>query len=781
MPGTGGTVVAMAYSSGHIAHCRQLLPVVSLCIALLAVGCSPTSGTKEVSGVDSTSVFRIAQERLYGNEDSALANVGRLETFAAAEHDARLVLKARAMKAEVLLHNRAPGFAAYMEELEGFDVAGAPLAYAPWATYYRALWQLGDRKWDASDSLLNSLFHGEKGPPDPELYLRCRIAQLKVLASRKEQAQADSLANLIRPALEVRGDPELLWRFKAAHALAHLNGADPQGAELLYGEALVSAQQAGGAYAEGITLHGSALAQMDQGLSDQCAKTANLADEALVRAGDQRDRVDVLKLIGYCYWDILGPEEVVKRWNLAMRIADSLDMPREKAMLSMYAAKFRVSLDSSESRTLGYDHTTRFDTAMRMVKDAEHTVQVLQDMELVAYGAKSRAAILNWEGRFDESYTAVAQVHQYFTELGDQKWATSSLIDMASNEIAREHWNAAINILKEALPLAENGHYASLRLLALNRLSFAYRNLGQYEKALEYKDSWTTLKDSLEGVEVTARLAQTELRHSFAKRQYADSLAHAQALNMERKSSEESVGRVRRRSIGLAGGGLLLSVGGYAAFALDRKRRRERYAKQAAQLEIKALRAQMNPHFIFNALNSISAFIRQQEPEKAHGFIARFSKLMRIVLENSRRNEVPLSSDIEGLGIYMELEQARSGNAFDTSITVDPAIDQAETMVPPLVLQPFVENAVWHGMAGKVGHGKVEINIKMRNGALVVTISDDGLGMPKDKPAGTGRKSLGTVITKERLDQLAEQKGRPAGFRYLEWPKGTCVEVVIPV
>ena len=84
-------------------------------------------------------------------------------------------------------------------------------------------------------------------------------------------------------------------------------------------------------------------------------------------------------------------------------------------------------------------------------------------------------------------------------------------------------------------------------------------------------------------------------------------------------------------------------------------------------------------------------------------------------------------------------------------------------------------------MAGREGRGTVALDIRMRTGDLVVTISDDGIGMPKDRSAGTGRRSLGTVITKERLDQLAEQKGRPAGFRYLECLKGTCVEVVIPV
>jgi len=726
-------------------------------------------------------VFQDAKKRLRGNVDSALSSIEQIEILAKSSSDARSLLRARGLKAEVLLHHRAAGFEQYMKEMEAYDILGAPEAYAPWAAYYRALWQLEEHRWDLADSILTNQFRGGIGPNDPELHLRCRIAQIQLFAHRKEQIKADSLAEILRPALEMRGDPELLWLYKQAHANAHLNGADPEGAELLYEESLTAARAMGLAYAEGLSQKGLAYAQIDQGLADKSAITANKADAALLLAGDIRDRVEVLRIIGYCYWEKLGPEEVVKPWDLALRIADSLGMDREIGMGLLYFAKFRVSLDSAASRMVGYDFATRLDTAMKLVDLAEYKAKRLKDAEFIANVVNTRSAILNWQGRFDESLASNRQAYEYFIKMGNDQMAASSLISMASNEIARERWHAALVLLDEALPMAENGHYKQLRLLALNRLSFINRKLGLYEKALNYKDQWTDLKDSLDGLDVIAKLAQTELRTSFSKRQFADSLANTQAMNMEREITMERVNHLRRRSLGLAGGGLLFFMGGSAAFVLDRKRRRERYARQAAQLEVKALRAQMNPHFIFNALNSISAFVREQDPDKAHGFIARFGKLMRVVLENSRKSEVTLASDLEALGIYMELEQARSGNSFDFYVTVDPMIDQEETMVPPLVLQPFVENAVWHGLSGQKERGKVEINVGMRNTDVVVTICDNGNGMPKNKPVDTGRRSLGTVITKERLDQLAEQKGRPSGFKYLDCAKGTCVEVMIPV
>src|SRR5690606_23797129 len=135
-----------------------------------------------------------------------------------------------------------------------------------------------------------------------------------------------------------------------------------------------------------------------------------------------------------------------------------------------------------------------------------------------------------------------------------------------------------------------------------------------------------------------------------------------------------------------------------------------RFEKEAAQLETQALRSQMNPHFIFNALNSINAFVQKNDPDRATGYLTKFARLMRLVLENSRQAEVPLKDDLEALDLYLQLERIRSGEKFDHQIKVDPDIDQEFVMVPPLVVQPFVENAIWHGMAGKEGKGHITLS-----------------------------------------------------------------------
>jgi LytS/YehU family sensor histidine kinase len=183
--------------------------------------------------------------------------------------------------------------------------------------------------------------------------------------------------------------------------------------------------------------------------------------------------------------------------------------------------------------------------------------------------------------------------------------------------------------------------------------------------------------------------------------------------------------------------------------------------------------------------------MRENDGDRASAYLTKFARLMRLVLENSRQAEVPLKDDLEALDLYLNLERARSRDAngcekFDYTITVDPGIDQEETFVPPLVIQPFVENAIWHGMAGKETKGHITLSVTRRGDDLVMAIEDDGVGRlaKKAEPlpdAPVKKTSLATTITKARLDLVQKQKGKPAGFRIIDLAQGTRVEVSLPV
>ncbi|MBK9399786.1 MAG: histidine kinase [Bacteroidetes bacterium] len=181
----------------------------------------------------------------------------------------------------------------------------------------------------------------------------------------------------------------------------------------------------------------------------------------------------------------------------------------------------------------------------------------------------------------------------------------------------------------------------------------------------------------------------------------------------------------------------------------------EKLATQRAEQEMKLLRAQMNPHFIFNALNSIHNCILQKDTMTASSSLTKFSRLVRRILESSRQAIVSLESELSTLELYIQLEQMRFNTKFDYKISIEPGIDMNEFSVPPLILQPFVENSIWHGLMPSSKKGIIEIEVKKRGDLLHFSIIDNGIGRQKsaDLKAKSEHQhtSHGLAITKERL------------------------------
>jgi LytS/YehU family sensor histidine kinase len=179
---------------------------------------------------------------------------------------------------------------------------------------------------------------------------------------------------------------------------------------------------------------------------------------------------------------------------------------------------------------------------------------------------------------------------------------------------------------------------------------------------------------------------------------------------------------------------------------------------QAAELEMQSLRAQMNPHFIFNSLNAINRFILQSNKQEASQYLTKFSKLVRSILQNSMASSVDLEREIESLQLYLELEALRFNNRFRFKITVAPNVDITRVKVPPLLIQPFTENAIWHGLMQKDELGHLDINLIQENSQLILRITDDGVGRKRAEEikskSATRHKSLGLKITEDRIALL---------------------------
>jgi sensor histidine kinase YesM len=184
--------------------------------------------------------------------------------------------------------------------------------------------------------------------------------------------------------------------------------------------------------------------------------------------------------------------------------------------------------------------------------------------------------------------------------------------------------------------------------------------------------------------------------------------------------------------------------------------KKQKMNKELLELEARALRAQMNPHFIFNSLNSIKSLIHKHENEKAAGYLTTFSKLIRTLFQNSDKREVSLLEELETCRLYAQLERMRFGDKVDFVFNVDERIDLKDIKVPALILQPFIENAIWHGLVPKETGGKVLVSVKQNNGAVECIIDDDGIGRELSAQHKAGyeatHQSKGIGLTQSRLE-----------------------------
>jgi len=214
--------------------------------------------------------------------------------------------------------------------------------------------------------------------------------------------------------------------------------------------------------------------------------------------------------------------------------------------------------------------------------------------------------------------------------------------------------------------------------------------------------------------------------------------------------------------------------------------------RQIADSERMALRSQMNPHFIFNALNSIQHFIMMEDERNANYYLSRFSKLMRRVLENSKHQLVSLDNEITTLKLYLELEALRFEGKFEYDFIVADEIDTYETELPSMIIQPFIENAIWHGLMPKTDASpKLEVKFILEGAHLICTVKDNGIGRAASAKINEGNRSehqsTGISNTIRRLFLLSKMEHKQANITITDLKTandvalGTLVTIKIPL
>lgn len=363
-------------------------------------------------------------------------------------------------------------------------------------------------------------------------------------------------------------------------------------------------------------------------------------------------------------------------------------------------------------------------------------------------------------------------------EMQDMEGVAVALMDIGVTHEFQHRTALAIQYFEKAAAIAEELGSWNYITKANDHL----RNL--YARQKDYKNAYRALvlrmnaNDSMFNAKGSEKMLKAEMNFNFEKKELA---MKAETEKREAIYRQES----RLQKIIIASVSAILALVLVIAILLFRQIR-YRNQQREIQLEHKLLRTQMNPHFLFNSLHAIQNFVLTNNSRDAAKYLSSFAKITRSVLESSRMELIPVKNEIALLENYMQLQKLRFGDRFDYFIHVDPELETEHTLIPPMLAQPFIENALEHGMRDIVTGGRIDVSFTKKEGQLLFEIKDNGNGMEQGASRNRKYESLATAITNERIGLFNRKNPVKLIFTIAEaYPdearKGVKVSFIIPI
>lgn len=438
--------------------------------------------------------------------------------------------------------------------------------------------------------------------------------------------------------------------------------------------------------------------------------------------------------------------------------------------VSAHEPKYRVTFANNISAY--YDHLRQLDSSVQFYQNFVANDTGLSTPYYDAVKYENMGLLLTKQGKLQEGLQYQLKALQLNRELDQLDGAT--LFNMAVTYSKLNKFDTADYYLNQALTYATDEKDMETVTAIWRRRASNLKTQQRYREALAALDS---SYNNFE-MEMDSSLATKarELETKYAVKAKDDEI-RALAISNE---ANRKLNRQQQYMIIALGGALVLAA--ILGIVLWRRRQLTVKLKQTA-LEQRLLRSQMEPHFIFNTLSVLQSFIRNNEGEKAIRYLNQFARLLRITLENSRESFVPLKDEVHALENYLSLQAMRFEGSFDYHVQVYDMYEEDELLIPPMLLQPFVENAIMHGMKQLNHKGHIEVTITKELHVLHCVIDDNGSGI-QTPATPVQRRSLSTIITQERLAILSRQTKQPAGISIVdkrkEQSEGTRVVLQIP-
>jgi tetratricopeptide (TPR) repeat protein len=394
------------------------------------------------------------------------------------------------------------------------------------------------------------------------------------------------------------------------------------------------------------------------------------------------------------------------------------------------------------------------DKAKNALQSSQNTIRsnsgaVPQQQQQGLKDAKEEVAeALHEQKRYDEEIEVRNESIDLNLDNNNLPAITADKVGLSKAHAAKGETSEAIRELEEAVLLADTIDNPKDQANAYLSLADLYDKNGRSSEAL---NTYKKYSKAVKKAEEQAQTKLTEKSELIEKQKEIETLKQDLHVGSAESAVEEAT--VFRQQLIIYGLLLIIMIIVVTSYFIYKNAQASKVANQL--LALKSLRSQMNPHFIFNALNSVNHFVAQNDERTVNKFLSEFSRLMRLVMENSQEDFIPLYKEQEIISLYLKLEHYRFRDKFDYEIKIDDDINLETFEIPPMLLQPYIENAVWHGLRYKEAKGYLALNIRKNSNGLEVEINDNGIGRRRSAELKTENQkkhhSTGIKNIEERL------------------------------
>jgi hypothetical protein len=434
------------------------------------------------------------------------------------------------------------------------------------------------------------------------------------------------------------------------------------------------------------------------------------------------------------------------------------------------------------------------DVALALQDDEESSAYLEKCLPLIKEWEEStnlpltmltKAKILIYQNKYEQANNELSTARSQFEHLGDELGAAITLHLIGQLFFKQKEWKLSESYFNKSLNLFEGYEFNSYRLENHKFLAEVYANKQDFTRAyanLEEYQKYTNINSSISSTKAINELTQMysrELREYRIKEQ-------GQVISNQKKEKELLALKSEKQFSTII---LIVIVLTSIIIISIIYYRQLKIKQQTQEIEMSQtlLRTQMNPHFIFNAMSVIQGYIYENDPSKSSKFLVSFSKLIRLILENSPKEFITIETEIDILDKYLKTQKLRFENRFDFKISVPDELVFKKVLIPPMITQPFVENSIEHGQLNIVENGHIHIEFKEQNEMLYVKIEDNGVGRKESEKRNSKKdhKSMALNITKERVNILNKKYRSKATVEIGDLQEGkysgTLVELNLPL